>query len=53
MRGLLSDKQDINLATGSRGMTVEEWKAAAETRRQQAGETVALFGDDDDVETQD
>lgn len=54
MRGLLTHKQDVNLATGSNGMTVEEWKAAAEKRRQQAAQTIELFDDDtgDDVDAQ-
>jgi hypothetical protein len=47
--GLFTEKIDANVATNDSGMTVDEWKAAVEKRRQEAAETLAQFEDDDDA----
>ena len=47
--GLFTDKMDANVATNDSGMTVEEWKAEVEKRRQEAAETMAQSEDDDDA----
>ena len=47
--GLFTDRMDANVATNDSGMTVEEWRAEVEKRRQEAAETMAQFEDDDDA----